>query len=273
MGEIILFSILVFVFGYPLFVVFEKAYALFFHKPLYVHFYLSPKKVSLQQLEMLARMDFYKKLPPDRKHYFEHRVAVFIKNYQFYGNGDFEVTDEMKIAIASSAIMLTFGMRFYLFTNFDKIIIYPDSYHSTITDVHHNGEFNPKARVIVFSWKHFQEGIAIGDNNLNLGLHEFAHALHFQSKKVSNVSLLLFADMHQKIIADIQNPRNNKMLVESGYFRDYAFTNNYEFIAVLLEHFFETPLEFKSQFPELYTKVRKMINFDESLLYQDHLHL
>ena len=266
MGEIIIFLILLSIIGYPLFVLFEKGYALFFHKLLYVHFYLFPQKVTLQQLEILIKIDFYQKLSPKQKQFFEHRVAAFISNYQFYENGDFEVTDEMKIAIASSAIMLTFGMRFYLFTNFDKIIIYPDSYYSTITDVHHNGEFNPKARVIVFSWKHFQEGNAISNNNLNLGLHEFAHALHFQSKKVTDISLLLFADMYQKIIADVKNPRNQKALVESGYFRDYAFTNNYEFIAVLLEHFFETPQEFKNQFPELYMKVRKMINFDERLL-------
>ena len=266
MGEIIVFSILVLAIGYPLFVVFEKAYVLLFNKPLYVHLYLFPKRVSLQQLEVLSKVDFYQRLTLRQKKYFEHRVATFIRSYQFYGNASMEVTDEMKVSIASSAVMLTFGMRFYLFTNFDKIIIYPDSYHSTITSVHHNGEFNPKARVIVFSWKHFQEGILVEDNNLNLGLHEFAHALHFQSKKIANISLLLFADMYQKIMADVQNPRNKNRLVGSGYFRDYAFTNNYEFIAVLLEHFFETPREFKSQFPELFEKVRKMINFDERLL-------
>lgn len=263
MGEIIAFLILFIGIAYALFIVLEKMFALIFHKPLYVHFYFLPKKVTLKQLEILNQIRFYKKLSYKRKNHFEHRVATFIDNYQFHGKDDLEIVDEMKITIAASAVMLTFGMRQYLFTNFDRIIIYPDSYYSTITDAMHNGEFNPRVRAIVFSWKHFIEGNSVNNDNLNLGLHEFSHALHFQSKKMSDVSLIIFSDMHEKIIADIKNPRNNQKLIESDYFRDYAFTNNYEFIAVVLEHFFETPQEFRNEFPELYQKVKKMINYNE----------
>ncbi|WP_374707785.1 zinc-dependent peptidase [Flavobacterium sp. J372] len=49
----------------------------------------------------------------------------------------------------------------------------------------------------------------------------------------------------------------------SGYLRDYAYTNQFEFLAVVLEHFFETPTEFKQRFPELYGMVKRMINFRE----------
>jgi Mlc titration factor MtfA (ptsG expression regulator) len=55
-------------------------------------------------------------------------------------------------------------------------------------------------------------------------------------------------------------------LVNSDYFRVYAYTNQVEFLAVIFEHFFETPKLFKSQFPELYNYVREMINFDETIL-------
>ena len=50
-------------------------------------------------------------------------------------------------------------------------------------------------------------------------------------------------------------------LIESHYFRIYAFTNQFEFLAVILEHYFETPLEFEKCFPDLYKKVGLMLNF------------
>jgi Mlc titration factor MtfA (ptsG expression regulator) len=54
------------------------------------------------------------------------------------------------------------------------------------------------------------------------------------------------------------------MIAKLNYFRLYAYTNQYEFIAVILEYFFETPREFKQKLPELYGMVKKMINFKES---------
>ena len=39
--------------------------------------------------------------------------------------------------------------------------------------------------------------------------------------------------------------------------------NQFEFLSVILEHFFETPRVFKSYHPELYAHVAAMINFDE----------
>jgi hypothetical protein len=38
--------------------------------------------------------------------------------------------------IAGTYVMLTFGMRKYLITLFDKIIIYPSSYYSTVNEAY-----------------------------------------------------------------------------------------------------------------------------------------
>ena len=78
-------------------------------------------------------------------------MATFIDAYPFYGRGGLEITDQVKVLIASSAIMLTFGMRDYLFTIIDKVIVYPGIYYSKMNDNYHKGEFNPKMKVIVFS--------------------------------------------------------------------------------------------------------------------------
>ncbi|MEZ4853484.1 zinc-dependent peptidase [Flavobacterium sp.] len=245
-------------------VILEPAYAYFFRKPVFVHFYPFPKKLTLVQLQILnSEFEFYQKLPPRFKGYFEHRTATFIRQYPFYGKENLMVTDRMKVLIAATAVMLTFGMRNYLFDVIDKIIIYPNIYYSSFSKDYHKGEFNPRMKAIVFSWKHFLEGYEISNDNLNLGLHEFGHVLHYQGLKSTDTSATIFSVTYDEIMKQIQYPPNYKRLIESNYFRIYAYTNEFEFIAVILEHFFETPEQFQHEFPQLYEKVRIMINFSK----------
>lgn len=244
----------------------EPAYILIFHKPMFVHFYLFPQKLSKTAQDVLQReFSFYKMLSASGKVYFQHRVSRFIKTYKFVGRDGLVVTDEMKVKIAATSVMLTFGMRKYLYDVFDTILIYPQVYTSPKDGVMHKGEFNPAMRVIVFSWHDFEQGILFDNDNLNLGLHEFAHALHFDSlrKRRAGASATIYRDMFNGIMDYVAKPENRARLVEQDYFRKYAYTNPHEFMAVILEYFFETPNTFKQKFPELYDLVKKMINFRE----------
>jgi Mlc titration factor MtfA (ptsG expression regulator) len=254
---LVFFSI---VFGEPL-------YVLIFNKPLCIHWHPFIKKIKLSQKNILKQeFSFYNKLSLKQQEVFEHRLACFMTKYQFIGKGGFVITDQCSVLIAATFVMLTFGMRYYLIDVFNKIIIYPQSYFSTINKQYHKGEFNPKLKVLVFSWKDFQEGFRIENDNINLGLHEFTHALYFHGVKGRDQSSIVFADTYVKIQKYLTEPGVLNGIVNSGYFRIYAYTNQLEFLAVILEHFFETPKIFKRQFPELYNYVREMINFDETIL-------
>jgi Mlc titration factor MtfA (ptsG expression regulator) len=245
----------------------EPTYVVFFNKPLYIHYYFRVRKLNADQSSFLeSNFSFYKKLPSKKKNYFNHRVASFIAKYQFIGQGGFEVTEEVKLLLAATYVMLTFGMRHYRINNFDKIIIYCESYYSVITKQYHKGEFNPALKALVFSWKDFEEGLKYENDNLNLGLHEFSHALYFHGLKGRDQSSVVFSDSYDKIIDYLKRPDVLKGLVESNYFRIYAYTNQAEFIAVVLEHFFETPLQFKQEHPELFTIVAEMINIREEYI-------
>lgn len=244
-------------------VIIEPAYVFFYNRPLYVHLYIFPKKVEdIHKYILRNEFSFYKNLSGIKKRYFEHRVRSFVENYQFVGREGLEVTEDMKVRIAAIWVQLTFGMRNYLAEVFTTILIYPDIFNSVINEEYHKGEFNPSAGVVVFSWKHFMEGIKYDNDNLNLGLHEFAHVLHFNSagKRRAGTSEIVYCDMFTKIMEYATNPNNAAKLRDSQYFREYAFTNRFEFIAVVLEHFFETPKLFRQNFPELHEMVGKMIN-------------
>ena len=104
------------------------------NQPLIRYFYLSPKKLNPSQQYILRnQFPFYQKLSPKHQIYFEHRVSKFIKKYSFHSREGFVIDDEVKILIAATGIMITFGMRNYLFHKLSKIIIYPDIYYSNIT--------------------------------------------------------------------------------------------------------------------------------------------
>ena len=76
-------------------------------------------------------------------------------------------------------------------------------------------------------------------------------------------SSAIYSDMFDKIAQYVAVPANRDKITHSGYFRDYAYTNQYEFMAVVFEYFFETPSEFRQRLPELYSMVSRMINFRE----------
>lgn len=247
-----------------LFRIVEPTYMMIFNKPLYLYLYPFPKKLTQTQKQILEKeFPFFKKLSNKKKIYFEHRVKGFLSHYQFIGKEELLVTDEMRIIIAGTYIMLTFGMRHYLINLFKVIIIYPSAYFSTSNQQYHKGEFNPIMKAVAFSWEDFILGHQSTNDNINLGLHEFAHVLHFHGMKSNDPSAILIYDEFNKVITYFNDENLNKKLSDSDYFREYAYENRFEFIAVILEHFFETPHLFKNKYPELYQHVSSMINYNE----------
>lgn len=172
----------------------------FFNRPLYL--YPSPKKLSTQQL-LISNQEFpfYKKLSNRKKIYFEYRVKSFLNQYKFLGKEELVVTDQMRVLIAGTYIMLTFGMRHYLVNMFNTIVLFPKAYFCNSNEAYHKGEFNPEMKAVVFSWEDFILGHQTTNDNLNLGLHEFTHVLHFHGMKSSDPSTILFYDEVNKVIS------------------------------------------------------------------------
>ena len=249
---------------YFLYLIFISFLARLFKVQFNPHIYRKVKELdSKAEIILKDNFTFYKNLSSTKRKYFNHRVGVFISNYTFHGKEGLEITSEMKVLIAGNFTLLTFGMADFKPKVFDKIILYPHSYLSTNSGLLYKGEFNPKMRSIVFSWSDFMSGLQITNDNLNLGLHEFTHVLQYQSKLSQSPSYIIFDDMVDEINTFLEKNDNKMKIINSNFLRNYAFTNDYEFLAVLVEHFFESPKDFKFQFPKLYSYVKKMINYKE----------
>ena len=235
-------------------------------KPPFRHIYLFKRKLDRKSSHILKmEFSFYNKLSFREKLYFEHRVATFVKRHTFEGKSGLEIEERMRILIAATAVMLTFGYRDYFIGSVNHFIIYPKAYYSQINKTYHKGEFNLGLKTIVLSWEDFLNGYDISNDNFNLGIHEFVHAMHFDfgHQKNHSVNAVIFINTYNELQSFLDtNEAYKKQLTASKYLRDYAYTNQFEFVAVLIESFMETPQEFKSQFPEMYNYVKLMLNFN-----------
>jgi len=248
-------------FAFFLFRVFENWYANAYDKPLYRHYFVF-RKLSSTQISILENdFSFYSLLSDKEKRQFRHRVSTFISEKEFIGREGILVTERMKVLISAVGCMLSFGRRNYDYGLIEHILIYPDEFYSKINNAMHKGEFNPYGKALVLSWKDFEEGYQITNDNRNLGIHEFMHAMQLEARKSRDLDSTRFAKQFQNILMQLTHKEVKDKLDETKYFRAYAFTNQYEFMAVLAEYFIESPKDFKSHFPMLYTYTQKLLNF------------
>jgi hypothetical protein len=256
------YTIVLLGFAFFLFRIFENWFAAIFDRPLFRHYFVF-KKLSNSQLAILKNeFIFYNKLSEKHKKQFQHRVAQFISEKKFIGRSDLIVTEQMKVLIAAVGCMLSFGRQNYTYSLIEFILIYPAEFYSKINNDYHKGEFNPRERALVLSWKDFEEGFAISNDNLNVGIHEFMHAMQLEARKSRDLDSIRFKKQFQNILKQLTRQEVKDQLNKTEYFRAYAFTNQYEFMAVLAEYFFESPQDFKRIFPKIYMLTKKLLNFN-----------
>lgn len=238
---------------------FENWYASKYNKPLFRHYFVY-KKLSSSQLEILHnQFPFYQRLSEKHKKQFQHRVVQFIARKKFIGRENLDITEEMKILIAALACLLSFGRRNYRYNLIDFILVYSDEFYSAINDKYCKGEFNPREKTLVFSWKHFRESLQL-DTNYNIGIHEFMLALQLEATRSRDLDSIRFNKLFQNILKLLTDKELKNRLEKSDYFKE-GFNNQFEFMGILAEYFFESPEALQSNFPKVYDYMKRLFNF------------
>jgi Mlc titration factor MtfA (ptsG expression regulator) len=195
---------------------------------------------------------FYKRFSFRRKRRFEIRVKQFLNSFEYQLRGNMRLTEEVRAVLGGGAARLSMYLPEECFNYFDTIVLYPDLYHSRHTGRNHKGEVNPGGRTIVFSWKSIIEGFARGEDGLNLLMHEYAHALYFEHKLMSQEYEVFNAEAFNRVMQQADIEIENIRSGAHRFLRNYASTNHEEFFAVAVENFFERSASFKKELPELY---------------------
>lgn len=208
---------------------------------------------------------YFNDLSPDLKKQFVYRVHQFKLQKKFHFIG-LENKEDAAILVSASAIQVTFGLSNYMLSYFKDIYILADAYSMEKDDELYVGHVAPEG--IYLSWKHFLYGYSHKNDNINVAVHEMAHALlhnnffaqYGASDKHFRLNYEKFSSKTGQILADVITQRR------TSYLRSYAYTNMHEFWAVSVEAFFEGPEALRENMPDLYEALCKVLNQDPSTL-------
>ncbi len=219
------------------------------------------KTITLSQEEILLKnLPFYSQLRSTDLKRFNHRVEMFLEFHEFHGREGLQINEEIMITIAGAAVHITFGLDDFLLGSFKEIYVYPSIFYSPFSKTMNKGETNPHG-ILAFSWPHFKEGFATTTDRINLGYHEFAHAIMLQNS-MEELNDEQFNRGYQLFGVAMQHFKIARTAFELKFLRDYAFTNKMEFFAVCAEHFMEDPQELYDKFPGLYRLMVRMLRMD-----------
>ena len=240
--------ILLYVIGHFLYIVYY-AFGLFHINPFVRLKPLSPKQKSF----LGENFVIYNRLPQRLKEKCEQRIVWFKNRKKFVFYGEISRKDELKLLLSASAVFMMLGLKGYkMMGSVQRIIVYPSQFYSKINRRHHLGEYNPRLKSVIFSADKIWEGFDIPDDNINLAVHEFAHALSFEMTQKSSWEARRFKVGLKKIKELFLKEDYAQNLTDSQYFREYGMTNLQEFFSVAVENYFETPSIFHNRFPELF---------------------
>lgn len=201
--------------------------------------------------------NYFNDLPVTSRWKFVKRTHQFRKQKRFHFIG-LEKSEEIAVLVSSAAIQVTFGLKNYQLSYFKDIYILADAYHMENDDELYIGHVAPDG--IYLSWKHFLYGYSYKSDNINVAVHEMAHALLYNNYFAQygidpnfRLNYEKFSTSTGPILADVIAKRRS-------YLRSYAFSNMHEFWAVSVEAFFENPEGLQKNMPDLYDALSNVLN-------------
>jgi Mlc titration factor MtfA (ptsG expression regulator) len=210
--------------------------------------------------DILCRYNpYYKSLGNQNKERFLRRTIAFMnaKDFKYIG---LEAEEMIPLLISATAIQLTFGLDQYLLDYFHTIYVLKDSYRYGLSEKPFEGHVSEEG--IFLSWSHFLREFDNYTDGENVGLHEMAHALTYVNFTVQEGKDDSFRSKFYQF-SPIARPVFERMKAgETTLLDNYAASSFEEFWAVSIETFFERPLPFREQLPEVYFGLCYLLNQD-----------
>jgi Mlc titration factor MtfA (ptsG expression regulator) len=192
------------------------------------------------------------------------RILVAEKNWE--GCNGLILTDEIKVAIAAHAALMTIGLPELPYGRLESILVYPDTFVATRRTRIDGGGFlesdEPRLGeawtygVVILVWREIREQCIEAQTGHNVIVHEFAHILDMEDRDVDGVPSLESAQQYDKWIevteAEFHRLDRQARLGRRTLLDVYGATNRAEFFAVASETFFEQPVRLREEIPQLY---------------------
>jgi len=212
-----------------------------------------------------AGLPFLRGLSEEETTRLKQLALLFLAEKEMHGAAGFELTDEVRLAIAIQACLPILNLGLDVYASWVGIIVYPGEFRVAKEEmdgngVVHSGEEDLSGEAwpggpVVLSW----EDVGMMERGYNVVIHEFAHKLHMESG----------GDEDFPAARRGMDARQWRHALEQAYERfcreldagrptvidDYAAEHPAEFFAVMSETFFTDSSVLARDWPELYRQL------------------
>lgn len=214
------------------------------------------------------------KIPREIKPRLEGKIRLFLDQVTFIGCDGLEVTDEMRLAIATQACLLIANTDAW-YKTLRTILVYPGAFKSmraenngfvvTERETVRLGESWARGPVVL-SWAHSEDGAKNSEDGKNVVIHEFAHQLDNLSGQTDAAPILasdqsfatwahVFTTAYDRHVAKVR--AGGRPILDA-----YGAKSHVEFFAVAVEAFFEKPTELLQDEPDVYAQLSQLMRLD-----------
>lgn len=214
---------------------------------------------------LLSRVQFYKDLSAEDRKRFEEKVKKFFCDTAITGVKGVEVTDEIKLLVAASAIIPVFLFDGWEYANLSEVIIYDGAVEpNQPNDAEQDGILLGQARpfqtkhIVLLSKQFLIQGFESMNGKSNVGIHEFAHLIDQADGDTDGVPKAFMPEALLSPWTKIMYTEIEKIASNRSDINPYALTNHAEFFAVVCEYFFENPEKFREKHGQLYALMNEI---------------
>ncbi|MFP4164166.1 MAG: zinc-dependent peptidase [Chitinispirillaceae bacterium] len=223
---------------------------------------------------LLKRVAFYAILSEEMKVRFRERVHRFILCKPIVGYQT-TIDDEMKLLVASSAVMLTLAFERWNFNYLDGVMLVDNVSESDFS--HNEGNVlgqlqteNFRSKMIL-SKSALVQGFRNMEDNCNVGIHEFAHALDHADGEIDGIPRMIMPESMIEEWTTLMGSKIKDIYNGKSEINEYGATSEAEFFAVISEYFFEKPYLMKQKHPQMYELLSKAFQQDTSTSFSANL--
>jgi MtfA peptidase len=193
----------------------------------------------------------YRRLPVAYRAQFDQQVQMFLAEKRITGI-ETQVSDEVKLLVAASAVMLTAGWSGYTWDQLTEVLVYPEDfdrdYRFGATDL--SGQAHPWG-IVILSMPALLRSFTETEDGYHLGVHEFAHLLDLAQARFDGIPPYL-SDESIRRWAAIIGQEEERLRRGDSELNPYGLSGPEELFAVAVEAFFQTPVALMRSHAELY---------------------
>ena len=211
---------------------------------------------------MRQNIGLYNRLPHSDQAKLEQLIPDFIARVEFIPIDLPQITEEMKLTVATEACILVLDRGLGDYRNLRTVELWngnPEGKQDTAGDANRNR--------VRLNWELTEESAKDGADNYNIVLHEFAHVVDIaDDREVDSIPLPANEAERRKweeLIRREQSAiRKSRYRDDKHLIREYGASNKAEFFTCATEAFFEKPTELKRDHTEIYDTLKKFYRLD-----------